>query len=66
MFCFRIYIQPQWIFDSFNARRILPTALYAPDVSPPPHLSPFIEENIGDYIPPEKIEQLRQNGKGLF
>uniref|UniRef100_A0A915N1U2 Pescadillo homolog n=1 Tax=Meloidogyne javanica TaxID=6303 RepID=A0A915N1U2_MELJA len=41
----RIYIQPQWIFDCFNSRRLLPTMLYAPSTTLPPHLSPFIGDN---------------------
>uniref|UniRef100_A0A914LYP5 Pescadillo homolog n=3 Tax=Meloidogyne TaxID=189290 RepID=A0A914LYP5_MELIC len=41
----RIYIQPQWIFDCFNSRRLLPTILYAPSTTLPPHLSPFIGDN---------------------
>eukprot|EP00492_Amphilonche_elongata_P003364 TRINITY_DN3680_c0_g1_i1.p1 TRINITY_DN3680_c0_g1~~TRINITY_DN3680_c0_g1_i1.p1 ORF type:complete len:217 (-),score=39.79 TRINITY_DN3680_c0_g1_i1:152-802(-) len=38
----REYIQPQWIFDSLNARVLLPTHPYRPNVPPPPHLSPFV------------------------
>jgi hypothetical protein len=43
---------------------LLPTDKYAPGRTLPPHLSPFVEEKIGEYVPLEKIEQLKEDGKG--
>ncbi|NP_001279817.1 pescadillo [Callorhinchus milii] len=54
----RCYIQPQWIFDSVNAKTLLPVADYFLGVVLPPHLSPFVDEKDGDYIPPEKLKLL--------
>lgn len=52
----RDYIQPQWVFDSVNQGKLLPTNKYFLGVTLPPHLSPFSNahrETI-DYVPPEE------------
>ncbi len=53
---FRYYIQPQWVFDCVNAKILLPVEDYFLGVTLPPHLSPFVEEKEGDYVPPEKLK----------
>lgn len=55
----RYYIQPQWVYDSVNARLLLPVENYFIGETLPPHLSPFIEESPSDYVPPEKEALLK-------
>ncbi|CAJ1068816.1 pescadillo [Xyrichtys novacula] len=52
----RYYIQPQWVYDCVNAKMLLPVEDYFLGVNLPPHLSPFVEEKEGDYVPPEKLK----------
>ena len=45
------YVQPQWIFDSLNNRKLMPTSDYFPGKKLPPHFSPFYEvDEKGDYV----------------
>lgn len=58
----RFYVQPQWVFDCVNARKLLPVQDYFMGVKLPAHLSPFVEEKEGEYVPPEKLAMM---GLGL-
>ncbi|GCC20274.1 pescadillo [Chiloscyllium punctatum] len=63
----RYYIQPQWVYDSVNTKTLLPVEAYFLGVILPPHLSPFVEEKEGDYIPPEKLKLLAiQRGESTY
>lgn len=42
MYADRVYIQPQWIFDSINAAKAIDPALYRIGAQLPPHMSPFM------------------------
>ncbi|XP_020534614.1 pescadillo homolog isoform X2 [Jatropha curcas] len=57
----REYVQPQWIFDCVNARIILPTEDYLVGRIPPPHLSPFVDNEAEGYVPDyaETIKRLQ-------
>jgi hypothetical protein len=62
----RYYIQPQWVYDSINSKICLPVEDYFLGVTLPPHLSPFVEEKEGDYVPPEKLRIMAlQRGEAI-
>ncbi|KAI7898330.1 Pescadillo N-terminus-domain-containing protein [Cokeromyces recurvatus] len=56
----RTYVQPQWIADCINARKILKPSLYEPGKVLPPHLSPFVEVREGDYVPETGVESEKE------
>lgn len=54
----RVYIQPQWVYDSINMKILLPTDDYLIGSTLPPHLSPFVNEKRGEYVPPDKVKMM--------
>ncbi|GAA0186520.1 RNA metabolism protein [Lithospermum erythrorhizon] len=50
-FLSREYVQPQFVYDCVNARMILPTENYVVGRVPPPHLSPFVDNEAEGYVP---------------
>ncbi|XXG45186.1 hypothetical protein AAC387_Pa02g0337 [Persea americana] len=65
IFLSREYVQPQWVFDCVNARIILPTDSYMVGRVPPPHLSPFVDNEAEGYVPEyaETIKRLQAAAK---
>lgn len=59
----RIYIQPQWVWDTINQVQLLRPDLYAPGVTMPPHLSPFVRPSKGTYDPSVPLAEQEREGE---
>jgi len=57
------YVQPQYIVDSINNLFLLPTSQYRPGVPPPPHMSPFIDNEKEGYVPQRQKEIMHLKGE---
>lgn len=61
----RIYVQPQWVWDSINDGEMKRPDLYAPGTQLPPHLSPFVQSTQGAYDPTMPLEDQQTEGEAL-
>lgn len=61
----RIYVQPQWVWDSVNDGELKRPDLYAPGAQLPPHLSPFVQPVQGQYDPTVPLEEQETEGEAL-
>ncbi|KAM3508725.1 hypothetical protein MY10362_001006 [Beauveria mimosiformis] len=61
----RIYVQPQWVWDSINDGEFKEAHLYAPGASLPPHLSPFVKNVQGAYDPTVPLEEQEPENEAL-
>jgi pescadillo len=59
----RIYVQPQWVWDSINSGRLSRPDLYAPGAILPPHLSPWVKPKQGTYDPSIPLAEQEPEGE---
>lgn len=61
----RVYIQPQWVWDSINDGELKRPDQYAPGAQLPPHLSPFVQQTQGAYDPTIPLEDQQPEDEAL-
>ncbi|GAB1309993.1 mRNA-binding ribosome synthesis protein nop7 [Madurella fahalii] len=61
----RVYVQPQWVWDSVNDEELKSPELYAPGTSLPPHLSPFVKPTQGQYDPTVPLEEQQTEAEAI-
>ncbi|KAI0907778.1 Pescadillo N-terminus-domain-containing protein [Ustulina deusta] len=61
----RIYVQPQWVWDSVNDEELRRPDEYAPGAQLPPHLSPFVQNTQGAYDPTLPLKDQELEGEAL-
>jgi pescadillo protein len=61
----RVYVQPQWVWDSVNDCELKEPHVYAPGASLPPHLSPFVRKVQGAYDPTMPLEDQETEREAL-
>ena len=59
----RTYVQPQWVWDCINEGKLLRPDTYAPGVTLPPHLSPWVKPTKGAYDPSLPLVEQEREGE---
>ncbi|RKF65300.1 Pescadillo-like protein [Erysiphe neolycopersici] len=62
----RLYVQPQWVWDSINDEELKRPDLYAPGAELPPHYSPFVKRVHGQYDPRAPLEDQEGEDEDLL